>query len=102
VGETDFYTTRDHLVAIDRHVHAGLVDIVLANNCLGLDFAHAPAGVGQQVEIEELESARLVAADMVDEAHPWRHDSGKLAQTVIDVYNRERRASGAPVIEGNT
>ncbi len=102
VGETDFYTTRDHLVAIDRHVQAGLVDIVLANNCLGLDFAHAPAGVGQQVEIEELESARLVAADMVDGAHPWRHASGKLAQTVIDVYNRERRVSGAPVIEGNT
>jgi uncharacterized cofD-like protein len=89
-GETDAYTTADHLAAIDRHVQPGLVDVVLANERLNLDFSHAPAGVGQPVPLEKIHGARLVTADVVNETRPWRHDSRKLAQTVIDVYNRER------------
>lgn len=96
VGETDFYTTRDHLAAIERHVQPGLVDLVLANDRRDVDFSHAPKGVGQPVELEAVQTARLVTADVVDEQHPWRHDSHKLAQTVIDVYNRERRGADAP------
>ncbi len=90
IGETDFYTTCDHLAAIDRHVRPGLVDIVLANDRVELDFAHAPKGVGEPVPLEPVQEARLVTADVVDESRPWRHDSAKLAQIVIDVYNRER------------
>jgi uncharacterized cofD-like protein len=95
IGETDFYTTRDHLQAIDRHVQAGLVDIVLANDKLDVDFSNAPKGVGQTVQLETPPGTRLVTANVVDETAPWRHDSRKLAQKVIDVYNQERRAGGA-------
>ncbi len=90
IGETDLYTVADHLAAIDRHVQPGLVDIVIANDRLEVDFSHAPKGVGGLVQLEPLHQVRLVTADVVDELHPWRHDSRKLAQTVIDVYNRER------------
>jgi uncharacterized cofD-like protein len=95
IGETDFYTTRDHLQAINRHVQAGLVDIVLANDKLDVDFSNAPKGVGQTVQLETPPGTRLVTANVVDETAPWRHDSRKLAQKVIDVYNQERRAGGA-------
>ncbi|MBN1887250.1 MAG: YvcK family protein [Thermoflexales bacterium] len=100
IGETDFYTSRDHLQALDRHVQPGLVDIVLANDKLDVDFSNAPKGVGQIVQVENLPgSVRLITADVVNEASPWRHDSRKLAQKVIDVYNQERRAGGSAATE---
>jgi uncharacterized cofD-like protein len=90
IGETDFYTVADHLTAIDRHVRPGLVDVVLANSRLDVAWVNAPKGVGEPVPLEETKGARMIAADVVDIEYPWRHDSRKLAQTVIDVYNQER------------
>jgi hypothetical protein len=46
----------------------------------------APGGVGELVQPGEVRGARLVLADLIDVEHPWRHDSVKLARSVIDVY----------------
>jgi hypothetical protein len=29
----------------------------------------------------------LIAADLVDEQMPWRHDSEKLAKVILDLYS---------------
>ncbi len=84
-GETDGYTVHDHVAAISRHVGPGLVTAVLVNNNLSLPL---PA----QAHIQYVRPGtalngglRLVAADLVDPARPWRHDSAKLAQALMEL-----------------
>ena len=89
-GETDHYSAADHVTAIERHAGPGLVNVLLANDRLGADLREVgmPSGVGELVQPSGSQSSRLVAADLIDVEHPWRHDSRKLAQAVMDVYAR--------------
>jgi hypothetical protein len=44
--------------------------------------------VGEIVQITALDEApRIAAADVIDEARPWRHDSNKLARAVMQIYH---------------
>lgn len=81
-GETDNYTAADHVAGILRHVPAGCLDIVLANDNLSVP---PDRGGGQTVYVQPISppDVTLVTADLVDEARPWRHDSDKLAQAVM-------------------
>jgi uncharacterized cofD-like protein len=87
-GETDHYSAADHVTAIERHAGPGLVNVLLANDRLNVDFrtTGVPSGVGELVQPSGSQSARLVATDLIDVEHPWRHDSHKLALAVMDVY----------------
>ena len=81
-GETDGYSCRDHIHAIEEHVGSGIFDIILVNErCAGT----LPDKV-QWVQIDEaMEEYPIHAADLTDEMHPWRHDSAKLAKVIIDL-----------------
>ncbi len=89
-GETDHYSAADHVTAIERHAGPGLVNVLLANDHLGVDLHKVgmPSGVGELVQPSGSQSSRLVATDLIDMEYPWRHDSRKLAQAVMDVYTR--------------
>jgi len=85
-GETDGYSVRDHVLAIERHTRPGLFPTVLANArqmgqlLPGLDWvANEPALNGQH---------RVLAADVADEERPWRHDAAKLATALINLLNQ--------------
>jgi 2-phospho-L-lactate transferase/gluconeogenesis factor (CofD/UPF0052 family) len=83
-GETDHYTCGDHIRAVEEHVGAGLVDIVVSNfRC----DASLPEGMDWVVAEEDLDIDHAVyRADLVDLDNPWRHDSAKLAQVVMDLF----------------
>jgi uncharacterized cofD-like protein len=86
-GETDGYTVHDHVHALEKHIGTGTLDAVLANSRVNVRWANAPAGVGEIVQLTTLDqSPRIAAADVIDEARPWRHDSEKLAQAVMQIY----------------
>jgi uncharacterized cofD-like protein len=86
-GETDGYTVHDHVRALEKHIGAGLIDVVLANSRVDVRWANAPAGVGEIVKLTMLtDSPRTTAADVIDESCPWRHDSDKLAHAVMQIY----------------
>jgi uncharacterized cofD-like protein len=86
-GETDGYTVHDHVRAIEKHIGTGIIDVVLANSRVDARWHAAPAGVGEIVKFTTLDQApRMAAADVIDEAQPWRHDSGKLARAVMQIY----------------
>jgi 2-phospho-L-lactate transferase/gluconeogenesis factor (CofD/UPF0052 family) len=86
-GETDHYDVHDHVRAIERHIGPEAVDIVLANSRLDVEWQNAPAGVGEIVRIKTLAGPpQYTTADIIDEAHAWRHDSAKLAQAVMQTY----------------
>ncbi len=85
-GETDSYSVRDHVLAIDRHTRPGLFPIVLANSrqsgrlLPGLDWvASGPPVNGLN---------RLLAADVADAEHAWRHDSAQLAAALMNLLNQ--------------
>jgi uncharacterized cofD-like protein len=91
-GETDNYTVADHVAVINKHVAPGrvnmrgLIDAVLANSNLSV----APdAGGGNTVFVEPVSPSmeKMVAVDLIDEERPWRHDSQKLAQAIVDLIS---------------
>ncbi|MBP6016019.1 MAG: YvcK family protein [Candidatus Promineofilum sp.] len=85
-GETVDYSAADHVNAIRRHVPDQLIDVVVAND----NFSVAPdtgGGDTQFVQIGAIKGVRLITTDLVDEARPWRHDSRKLARTVLNLLS---------------
>jgi uncharacterized cofD-like protein len=83
-GETDSYTCHDHVGALERHVGDGLFDVILCNNNY-----EGEIGASQWVRADEktLSDSRSYCADLVDDEHPWRHDSLKLAKVIVDIFS---------------
>lgn len=82
-GETDNYTVADHVNTILQHTTLPhLLDIVLANN--NLEIPHDVGGGNTRyVAPTAPEQVKMITADLVDEARPWRHDSTKLAKVIV-------------------
>jgi uncharacterized cofD-like protein len=95
-GETDGYTVRDHVAALESHVRRSLFPVVVANDYVGeedRDNGFERSSVPQAQDGSGIEKVRLqipsdadyqvITADLVDRAHPWRHDSHKLARALV-------------------
>ncbi len=85
-GETSGYDVADHVEAITQHVPQLTFDAVLANDNFSLP--EEKLGNTAQVQLAEPAGSRLITADLVDEAQPWRHDSQKVAQSIISLLER--------------
>jgi len=83
-GETDSFTCYDHLRALEGHVGEDLFNIILCNDNYKGEMG--PNSVWVKVDEETLSDVRTHTADLVDDSYPWRHDSVKLAQVIMDVY----------------
>jgi uncharacterized cofD-like protein len=84
-GETDSFTTYDHIRALEGHVGSDLFDVILCNN----NFSGTLNSTSMWVRVDEkfLSDDRAHTADLTDTAYPWRHDSQKLAQVIMDIYD---------------
>lgn len=88
-GETEGYTVADHVAVLKRHIQSSLFPIVLANNNLAVSF-EAPSGVELvPPEVPPDARYRVVTEDLVDVAHPWRHDSDKLARALLRLVEED-------------
>lgn len=86
-GETEGYSAGEHVTALETHMGADLFPVVLANDNLDVDF-DAPAGVALVPADFPLNAGyRVVTADLIDHAHPWRHDSDKLARALVQLVS---------------
>lgn len=85
-GETYRYTVSDHITALEKHVGPQFFSHVLVNN--NLNYQPPPTWSLDLVNptITDKINYVLVSADVVDTAKPWRHDSQKLAQSLMDWY----------------
>lgn len=83
-GETDGYDCKQHVDAIERHIGRGLVDVVVANKRVDYPL---PDGV---TIVDPSETAEMMVplytGDLVDPDRPWRHDSDKIAETLIALW----------------
>lgn len=95
-GETDGYDCAAHVQALDRHVGAGLVDLVVAN-----DEAQPPLPNGISAVMPEANGSGMMihAADLIDPERPWRHDSEKLASTLIALLEERTGPLELPQLE---
>jgi uncharacterized cofD-like protein len=83
-GETDAYTCYDHLRALEGHVGEDLFDVILCNDNYSGEIN--PGSQWVMADEKTLSDSRAYPADLVDVNHPWRHDSVKLAQTIVDIF----------------
>jgi uncharacterized cofD-like protein len=91
-GETDGFDVGQHVGVLERHVGRGLFSHVLANSNplenqilphLQPVALRYPADAGYEV----------CAADLVDTGAPWRHDSTKLADRIMQFCSWQGRES---------
>jgi len=83
-GETDRFSSGDHVHAIEKHAGGRLFDLIICNdNCVN----DLPEGV-EWVRLDPNLAADypLYLADLANDDNPWRHDSKKLAQVLMDIY----------------
>ena len=91
-GETDGYDVAAHVAALERHVGPGLLDFVLANNRFDMALPdHLPREELVALKPEAIRDCHLIAADLVDLSNPWRHDSRKLAEAVMELCQQGRK-----------
>lgn len=82
-GETDQYSSQDHIRALENHAGGGLFDIAIVNNNY---LGNLPQNVDWVCMGEKPDESYLIYQnDLIDQEFPWRHDGDKLAQVVIDI-----------------
>ena len=87
-GETDGYTVLDHLLKLRQHAGEAFT-VALANH--NYDPARSPGGQASWVTLPatgEGVGFQIFTGDIVDSARPWRHDSQKLAASLLEVYRK--------------
>ncbi len=84
-GETDLYSCYDHIRALEEHVGEGLFDIALCND----NYEGQLNADSQWVRTDEktLADSRVQCFDLSDPGYPWRHDSAKLARSLIEILD---------------
>ena len=82
-GETDGYSCEDHVKMIDKHTGSRLFDLVISNH--RYEGVLPPDVTWVKVMEEEMQYP-VYQADLLDVENPWRHDSAKVAKTVMDLY----------------
>ena len=83
-GETDGFTCERHLRAIEDHVGGDLIDLSICNTSYDLNL---PDGIDWvRVDPEMDGDYQIYKSELVDEMVPYRHDSEKLANLIIDLY----------------
>jgi uncharacterized cofD-like protein len=99
-GETDGFSVADHLEAVERHAGKGLVHAVIANSNIAQALPEAwhsnPVLVNGNGD-PSLDGVRLVLADVVAEENRYRHDSAKLAATILRLYDGREAVQSALV-----
>lgn len=83
-GETDGYSGHDHLAAIEKHVGGRLFDLILCNNNYSGEIPENVNWVKVDADLER--NYPVYQTDLLDVEHPWRHDSNKLSNVIMDIY----------------
>jgi uncharacterized cofD-like protein len=85
-GETDKFDVGQHVAALQRHVGQGVVTHVLANNNM-VSSEEQPQLRPVRSSYPTGEGYEVTEGDLIDPGAPWRHDSQKLADQVMQFYS---------------
>jgi uncharacterized cofD-like protein len=95
-GETERYTSSDHIHTLEDLIGFELVDVIVCNSCYDGEFE----GKVQWVRVDESEARdrRVYFTELVDRDNLVHHDATKLAQTLMALYNERT----GPLTKENT
>ena len=83
-GETDGFSCLDHIRTLERHIGNRFVHLIVCNNQV---VNTLPETTQQVLPIPQLEEEYATyCANLLDDEQPWRHDSIKLARTIMDLF----------------
>jgi uncharacterized cofD-like protein len=88
-GETDGFSVADHLEALERHAGKRAVHAVIANSNIVSELPeewHSSA-VRLDDDPDVFDGIHVERADVVAEENRYRHDSAKLAATILRLYD---------------
>jgi uncharacterized cofD-like protein len=86
-GETEHYTCGDHIRVLEEHIGGGIFDVVVSNSNRAGEL---PANIEWVTTEPDLAiDYSVYSIDLTDGTRPWRHDSGKLAQAIMDLYQQK-------------
>jgi len=83
-GETDNYTCGDHVHSVEKYLGGPIFDIVVCNKVTNGKTSTKVEWVRLDDDLDQKYATYV--SDLVDEVSPWRHDSKKLGQTIIDLF----------------
>jgi uncharacterized cofD-like protein len=84
-GETERYTCGDHIRALEELIGRQLVDVIVCNSCYDGNLESGSDWV--RVDDAENRDGRIYFTELIDSNNAMRHDSTKLAQTLMELYN---------------
>ena len=97
-GETDDFSVADHVAAIEDHVGKGVINYVLSNSNIVDVIPKAEQSKPVRVDTPINNGIRLVTTDVISEENYYHHDSTKLAEAILRIYE-ERGQLSAPLPE---
>lgn len=101
LGETEGFSLADHIAALRTHGLDHLVDAILVNdNTSARTLSNDPAS---PVVIDDLPrpAPPVIARDVVDDGNAHHHDPQKLAEAIVELYERRlARRAAAPSTQG--
>lgn len=86
-GETDMYTSADHIRTLEELVGPDLVDVIICNSWYDEKIKLENGMQWVRVDKALERDPRLYLSDLVDHRQPGHHDAIKLAQVLMDLYN---------------
>ncbi len=84
-GETESFTCRDHVRALEELIGKNVIDVIICNSCYDGELMSEMRWVRADGDLED--APRLYLADLSDREKPGHHDAKKLAQVLMDLYN---------------
>jgi uncharacterized cofD-like protein len=85
-GETDNFSCRDHLLALEDHLGKNFFDIIVINNKMEGKLPDQVKWVTVDPKLEQ--EYPVYFSDLQDNMTPWFHNSQKLAQVIKDLYQQ--------------
>ncbi len=96
-GETDAYKVSDHVNTLRNHLKGSPFDFVLANSNINAVLPVELQSEPVRVDTMSLDGVRVIKADVVAQENGYRHDSKKLADSLIRLYyERNQISESAP------
>src|SRR5450759_2995872 len=84
-GETDMYSSGDHIRSLEDLAGPGLVDLIVCNSWYDKKLEKGTQWVKVDEKLEG--DPRLYCSDLADHRQPDHHDAIKLASVLMDLYN---------------
>jgi uncharacterized cofD-like protein len=94
-GETDLFTSGDHVRSLEEMVGPDVVDIIICNSWYDAKLENGSQWTRLNETLER--DPRLYLSDLADHFQPGHHDTARLAQALIDLYNERTGPIGREI-----